>query len=59
MTESLHDDPLVINVRLNKYEVKQVLVDTGSSINLLTLDVYNNLGLDMNSLTKVSYLSID
>lgn len=39
--ESSHSDPLVINVRLNRYEVKWVLIDTRSSINLLTFDVHN------------------
>lgn len=48
VTESSHNDPLVVRVRLNRHEVKQVLVDTGSSVNLLTLEVYNKLGLDKN-----------
>lgn len=55
VTESSHNDPLVVRVRLNRHEVKQVLVDTGSSVNLLTLEVYNKLGLDKNNLTKNSY----
>lgn len=52
--ESLHNDPLVVIVRLNR-DVKWVLMDTGNSINLVTLEVYNKLDLDKNSLTKVSY----
>lgn len=31
------------------------MIDTGSSVNLITLDVFNKLGLDNNNLTKVSY----
>lgn len=53
--ETQHNDPLVISVRLNRYNVRQVLEDTGTSVNLLTLEVFNKLGLDKNNLTKVSY----
>lgn len=31
------------------------MVHTGSSVNLLTLDVFNKVGLDKNNLVKVSY----
>lgn len=55
VTETLHNDPLVISVRLNKYNVRRVLVDTSSSVNLLTLEVFNKLSLDKNNLTTVSY----
>lgn len=55
MTKSLHNDPQVISVRFNLYDVKRVLVDTDSSINILTLEVFNKLGLDKNNLVKVSY----
>lgn len=53
--ETQHNDPLVISVRLNRYNVRRVLEDTGTSVNLLTLEVFNKLGLDKNNLTKVSY----
>lgn len=55
VTETLQNGLLVISVRLNKYEVRQVFVDIGISINLLTLEVYNKLSLDKSNLTKVSY----
>lgn len=35
--ESPYNDPLVISVRLNMYEVKWVLAEMGSSVNLLIL----------------------
>lgn len=38
--------------------MKHAFVDTGSSINFLTLEVHNKLGLDKNNLTKVSYLLV-
>lgn len=52
MAESSHNDPPVVSVM---YEVKWVLVDIDNSVNLLTLEVYNKLGLDKNNLTKNSY----
>lgn len=55
VAKSSYNGLLVISVRLNKYEVKRVLIDIGSSINLLTLYVHNKLGLNKNTLTKVSY----
>ncbi|KAG8641014.1 hypothetical protein MANES_13G092290v8 [Manihot esculenta] len=50
-----HNDPLVVNIHLNKYEVRRVLVDIGSSIDLLTLNIFNKLDLDKNNPVKVSY----
>lgn len=46
VTESFHNDSLVINVQLYRYDVRRVLVDIGNSVNLLTLEVLNKLGLD-------------
>lgn len=55
MTETLHNDPLVISVRLNRYDVRQLLMDKSTSVNLLTLKIFNKLGLDKINLTTVSY----
>lgn len=55
VAESSHNDPLVVSVRLNKYEIKRMVIDTRSSVNLMIFEVYNKLGLDKNRLTKVSY----
>ncbi|KAG8650351.1 hypothetical protein MANES_07G030402v8 [Manihot esculenta] len=49
------NDLLVVKILLNRYEVRRVLVDTGSSVNLLILNVFNKLGLDKGSLVRVSY----
>ncbi|KAG8633887.1 hypothetical protein MANES_18G145610v8 [Manihot esculenta] len=46
---------IIVNIHLNRYEMRRVLVDTGSSINLLTSNVFNKLGLDKNNLVKVFY----
>lgn len=58
MVESSHNNPLIISVTLNRYEVKRVLVDIRNSVNLLTFDVYNKLGLDKRRLANVSYLLV-
>lgn len=42
-----HNDPLV-SVKLNRYKVRKVLIDTGSSVNLITWDVSNKLWIRMN-----------
>lgn len=43
---SPHSDPLVISTRINRFVVNQILIDIGSSMNLITLEVFNKLGLD-------------
>lgn len=39
-----HSNPLVISARINKFVVKRILIDTGSSMNLVTLDAFDKLG---------------
>lgn len=57
--DSPYNNLMMVNVQLNKYDVKQVLVDTGSSLNLLTLDVFSKLGLSKSNLAKISYLLVE
>jgi hypothetical protein len=35
-----HDDAIVLSLKINTHRVKRVLVDTGSSTNILYLDVF-------------------
>ncbi|KAG8655678.1 hypothetical protein MANES_04G060101v8 [Manihot esculenta] len=49
------NDPLVIKILLSMYEVRRKLVNTGSFINLLILNVFNKLGLDKSNIVKVFY----
>lgn len=51
--QSSYFNPIMVSVKLNKYEVRQVLVDTGSSINLITFDIFYKLG--KKDLIKISY----
>ena len=39
------DDPMVIRVIIANFEVRRVLVDQGSSANILFVDAFNKLGL--------------
>ncbi|PON75348.1 hypothetical protein PanWU01x14_043150 [Parasponia andersonii] len=65
-----HDDPLVIKLQIDSALVKRVLIDGGSSIDILFLSTFENMGLNRNALrptcqplfafdsTKVSPLGI-
>ena len=41
----LHDDALVVTLRIGRYDVKRVLVDQGSGAEIMYLDLYNRLSL--------------
>ena len=38
-----YTDPLVIQLRMNDYDVKRILVDTGSSIEVMYYDLFKQL----------------
>ncbi|XP_030940008.1 uncharacterized protein LOC115964921 [Quercus lobata] len=53
-----HDDTLVVTVRIGGYDVKRVLVDQGSAVKVMYLDLYKGLGLRLEDLTTYnSYLN--
>jgi hypothetical protein len=43
--QTLHDDPLVIKLRIGDLDVKRVLVDQGSCSEIMYLDLFHGLGL--------------
>ncbi|VFQ91465.1 unnamed protein product [Cuscuta campestris] len=45
-----HNDPLVITMDINGADVARVLVDTGSSVNVLYIDAFKKLNLDRSML---------
>ncbi|XP_031106926.1 uncharacterized protein LOC116011573 [Ipomoea triloba] len=47
------NDPLVITLDVNGTDVQRVLVDTGSSVNILYFDVFALLGLSTDQLTPI------
>ncbi|XP_075640617.1 uncharacterized protein LOC142612405 [Castanea sativa] len=44
-TLQLHDDALVVTIRINGYDVKRVSVDQGSKTEIMYLDLYKGLNL--------------
>ena len=38
-----HDDALVVTLRIRQYDVKRVLVDQGSSVEIMYLDLFKGL----------------
>ncbi|RRT55922.1 hypothetical protein B296_00015176 [Ensete ventricosum] len=53
-----HDDALVISIRMANAYVKRVMIDTGSSVDILYFDAFQKLGLtDKNLVTLTSTLT--
>ncbi|XP_031116497.1 uncharacterized protein LOC116020154 [Ipomoea triloba] len=48
-----HNDSLVITMDINGTNVQRILVDTGSSVNILYFDVFTQLGLSTDQLTPI------
>lgn len=46
-----HDYPLVVTLDIAMFEVKRILVDRGSSTDLLFLSILKKMGIDPKSLT--------
>ena len=46
-----HDDALVVTLRIEGYDVRQVLVDQGSAVEIMYLDLYKRLNLKPEDLT--------
>ena len=46
-----HDDALVVTLRIGGYDVKKVLVDQGSAVEVMYLDLYKGLKLKPEDLT--------
>lgn len=46
-----HDDALVATLRIGGYDVKRVLVDQGSAVKIMYLDLYKGLNLKPKDLT--------
>ena len=50
-TIQLHDDALMVTLRIRKYDVKKVLVDQGSGAEIMYHDLYKGLNLRPEDLT--------
>ncbi|XP_030940195.1 uncharacterized protein LOC115965145 [Quercus lobata] len=51
-----HDDALLITLRIGGYDVKRVMVDGGSAVEVMYLDLYKGLGLKSKDLMPYSSL---
>ena len=50
-TTQPHDDTLVVTLRIGGYDVKRVLVDQGSAVEIMYPDLYKGLNLKPEDLT--------
>ena len=46
-----HDDTLVVTLRIGGYDVRRVMVDHGSAVDIMYPDLYKGLGLKLEDLT--------
>ena len=54
-TIQLHDDTLVVTLRIGRYDVKKVMIDQGSAAEIMYPDLYKGLGLKPENLTAYSF----
>ena len=47
-----HDNALVVTLRIGGYDVKRVLVDQGSAVEIMYLNLYKGLNLKPKNLTS-------
>ncbi|CAL9017596.1 unnamed protein product, partial [Prunus brigantina] len=40
-----HSDPMIIRADISDFDVGRILIDTGSSVNVLFADAFNGLGI--------------
>ena len=52
-TIQLHDDALVVTLRIREYDVKRLLVDQGSAVEIMYPDLY--MGLTLKSEDLIAY----
>ncbi|XP_056695517.1 uncharacterized protein [Spinacia oleracea] len=50
-----HDDPLVIELKVANLRVRRILVDTGSSSDIISLECLNRLQHDSSKIEKIHY----
>ncbi|KAK3008884.1 hypothetical protein RJ639_015419 [Escallonia herrerae] len=48
-----HDDPLVVTIKAGNFEVKRVLVDNGSSVEILFYDAFKKMNIPTDHLRKM------
>ena len=53
-----HDDALVVTLRIGGYDVRRVLVDQGSAVEIMYPDLYKGLNLKLEDLTAYESLRV-
>ena len=51
-TVQSHEDALVVTSRIGGFDVKRVMIDEGSGVEIMYYDLYEGLGLTLEDLTK-------
>ena len=51
-TTQSHDDALVVTLKIGGFLIKRVMIDQGSGVKIMSLDLYKGLGLKVEDLTK-------
>ncbi|XP_050242343.1 uncharacterized protein LOC126691334 [Quercus robur] len=49
-----HDDALVVTLRIGGYDIKRMMIDQGSAVDIMYLDLYKGLGLKPEDLAAYS-----
>lgn len=51
-TIQLHDDALVVTLRIVVFDVQKVMIDQGSRAKIMRTNLFNGLGLELEDLSK-------
>ena len=54
-TVQLHDDALVVTLRIGGYDVKRVMIDQGSTAEIMYPDLFKGLNLNPENLIAYNY----
>ena len=57
-TTKPHDHTLVVTLRIGGFLIKRVMIDQGSGVKIMYLDLYKGLGLKVEDLTKYDTLLV-
>ncbi|XP_021813076.1 uncharacterized protein LOC110756013 [Prunus avium] len=47
-----HDDPMIIRAEIAEFDVGRILIDTGSSVNVIFADAFKELGVDESQINR-------
>ncbi|XP_021846488.1 uncharacterized protein [Spinacia oleracea] len=52
---TLHDDPLVVEIKISNIRVKRILIDTGSSSDIMSMECLSRLAPDPKTIESIHY----